>query len=83
MHVFVFLFFFKAQESYMIFERALLVFSDRIRMILLADFDLHRHNNVIIGILDVLLLCWLCNVLWGVEWGSGWDICELERSENF
>lgn len=33
-------------------------------MMLLADFELHRHNNVIIGILDVLLLCWLCNVLW-------------------
>lgn len=34
-------------------------------MILLVDFDLHRHHNVIIGILDVLLLWWLCNVIWG------------------
>lgn len=56
---------------------------DRISVILLADFDLHRHDNVTIGILDVLLLCWLCNVLWGGGWGSVWDVCELERSKNF
>jgi len=51
-------------------------------MMLLADFDLHRHDNVIFGILDVLIvLVMLCAL--GGGWGSVWKVCELERSKNF
>jgi len=34
-------------------------------MMLLADFDLHRHDNVIFGILDVLIVLVMC-FGWGV-----------------